>query len=88
MMKLFSDKIEKYFYLSLLLLFSVRTNNHELLHEINLCYSKLASEHVDFVVRDYAIVQLVDFFLLLFVQFVVQETSNLNWNVSCFCFIK
>jgi hypothetical protein len=34
----------------------------------------LVQEHFDFVEQDYVIVQLIDFFLLQFVQFVVQET--------------
>ena len=32
-------------------------------------------EHFDFVVQDYVIVRLIDFFLLLFVQIVVPETK-------------
>lgn len=40
----------------------------------------LVQEHFDFVVQDYAIVRLIDFFLLQLVQFVVQETLNKKFD--------
>jgi hypothetical protein len=58
------------------IIYLIHTNNLELLHEINPYYLMLVQEHFDFVVQDYVVVQLIDFFLLLFVQFVVQETSK------------
>ena len=50
------------------------TNILELLHETDLYYLMLVLKHFDSVEQDYVIVQLIDFSLLQFVQFVVPKT--------------